>query len=458
MRIRRSIKLAVVFVLIFIISWVVFNRLIPKPTVTALYINMQSNTDNQFQIYYSQGHNDFTEDRSTKRDYRSSSNYSSLKLDVNSKFDSLRLDLGNHPGKLNIKKIYIGNFMKKYELPLDSITNVNSNEIKNFQHLENNIEISTSGADPYIYLSLDKTIIRNIGNDNQQLKYFIIACFSFVASIICCLTVYLRKKIFGIFKDFRTNRALIYDLSKNDFKTKYAGSYLGVVWGYIQPVTTILVYWFVFQVGLKVTPTDSDVPFAVWFIGGLIPWFFFSDALSNASNSFVEYSFLVKKLVFKVSILPIVKIISSLFVHLVFIAFLYIVYLSYGYHPHVYNLQILYYSVCTLFFTTALSYLTSSIVVFFKDLGQIIAIFLQVGMWITPIMWSEKILSDSYSWIFKLNPMYYVVDGYRDSMFKQVWFTEHIYLTLYFWLVTFLLFLLGTYVFRRLKPHFADVL
>ncbi|OZQ92372.1 teichoic acid ABC transporter permease [Paenibacillus sp. VTT E-133291] len=279
-----------------------------------------------------------------------------------------------------------------------------------------------------------------------------------IASIFICVLILIRGKLFRIFKEFNVHRALILNLSKNDFKTKYAGSYLGVIWGYVQPITTILVYWFVFQVGLKVTPTDNNVPFAVWFMAGLIPWFFFSDALSNASNSFVEYSFLVKKLVFKVSILPIVKIISSLFVHLVFIVFLYIVYFSYGFNFHAYNIQLLYYSLCTLFFTTALSYLTSSVVVFFKDLGQIIVIFLQVGMWITPIMWSEKILSDKYSWLFKMNPMYYVVEGYRDSLFNRVWFTEHIYLTFYFWSVTFFLFVLGAFIFKRLKPHFADVL
>ena len=109
------------------------------------------------------------------------------------------------------------------------------------------------------------------------------------------------KELFG-------NRKLILNLAKNDFKTKYAGSYLGIVWAFIQPVVTVLVYWFVFEVGLRQTG-NAEVPFVLWLIAGLVPWFFFSDALNGGTNSLLEYNYLVKKVVFKISVLPIVKII-----------------------------------------------------------------------------------------------------------------------------------------------------
>lgn len=258
------------------------------------------------------------------------------------------------------------------------------------------------------------------------------------------------------------NRQLILKLSKNDFKTRYAGSYLGIIWAFIQPIVTILVYWFVFEKGLKaggiLSKEGIEVTFVLWLSAGLIPWFFFSEALNNATNALLEYSYLVKKVVFKISILPIIKIISALFVHAFFVLFLLVLCACYGYYPDVYTLQVIYYSFCMFIFVLALSYATSAIVIFFRDLSQIINIILQIGMWITPIMWQVSIISEESQKFFKLNPMYYIVDGYRQALFYKDWFWEHPWMTLYYWILTAVLFLLGTVIFKRLKPHFADVL
>ena len=105
-----------------------------------------------------------------------------------------------------------------------------------------------------------------------------------------------------------------------------------------------------------------------------------------------------------------------------------------------------------------ISYTTCSIIIFFKDLGQIINIVLQIGIWLTPIMWNFTIIPEKYQWIFKLNPMFYIVNGYRDSLISKVWFWENTYQFIYFWFITALLFAVGTIIFRRLKVNFADVL
>ena len=267
------------------------------------------------------------------------------------------------------------------------------------------------------------------------------------------------KKILALPAELYQNRKLVLSLAKNDFKTKYAGSYLGIVWAVIQPIVTILVYWFVFSVGLK-AGTVSDYPFVLYLVSGIVPWFFFQDALNGGTNALIEYNYLVKKVVFKISILPIVKIISALFVHVFFVVFALILCACYGYTPSLYTLQIIYYSICTFLLVLGLVYATSAIVIFFRDLTQIISIFLQVGVWLTPIMWDINMLS-SHPWLiklFKLNPMYYVVTGYRDSMLGHVGIWNHASWTIYFWVVTILLFGLGSVIFKRLKPHFADVL
>ncbi len=272
------------------------------------------------------------------------------------------------------------------------------------------------------------------------------------------------KRMFSLTREVFASRKLIWSLAKNDFKTKYAGSYFGVIWAFIQPIVTVLVYWFVFQKGLR-SPDISmgegvEVPFVLWLIAGIVPWFFFSDAWGAGTNTLNEYSYLVKKVVFKISILPVVKMISALFVHIAFVALVVIIYCCYGQFPDVYYLQLFYYSFCLLVLVLGLSYATSAIVVFFKDLTQVINIILQVGIWVTPIMWNLDTMeiSQAAKTIFKLNPLYYITSGYRDTFIYKVAFWERPRQTLYFWGFTLVVFVLGTVIFKRLKVHFADVL
>ena len=89
----------------------------------------------------------------------------------------------------------------------------------------------------------------------------------------------------------------------------------------------------------------------------------------------------------------------------------------------------------------ALTYFTSAVQVFFKDMAQIVGICLQFGMWLTPIMYDEAIFTSRASWlewVFKLNPFYYIAAGYRDSMLTGSWFFERPTMTIYFWVVTFI--------------------
>lgn len=250
-------------------------------------------------------------------------------------------------------------------------------------------------------------------------------------------------------------------LAKNDFKTRYAGSYLGIIWAFIQPVITIMVYWFVFSVGFRSGTGDLGVPFVLYLVAGIVPWFFFQDALIGGTNAMLEYNYLVKKVVFNISVLPVVKIISAMFVHTFFVLFTILLYMAYGRFPDLYYLQLFYYSACVFVLVLGLCYATSAVVIFFRDLSQIINIALQVGIWLTPIMWiAENSLQghETLQKILKLNPLYYVVSGYRDTFIMKSWFFEHAGWTVYFWVFAILCFLFGSWVFKRLRIHFADVL
>lgn len=366
-----------------------------------------------------------------------------------------RLDLGNrNEGTITIKEMSFRDYDGYCNIPLSELVSYPMNDLQIVNSSEEELVLKIVSdndlPDPYIEINnLHKTPYRNYSN-----------IYSIIAAVVVTFVIfrYVRlKSVYTMFIELVNSRKLIFSLARNDFRTKYAGSYFGVLWAFVQPVCTILVFWFVFQVGFRSTNV-GNVPYILWFICGLIPWFFFSEAWGSSTNSLQEYSFLVKKVVFNVNILPLVKIISALFVHIFFIIFMICVFAVYKITPTVYWLQTLYYCVCMIMLVISLSYVTSALLVFFKDLGQIMNIILQFGMWLTPIMWSIDIIPDNLMWLFKLNPMYYVVQGYRDSFIYGVPFYNNIKQTLYFWLVTGVIMLIGCLLFRKLKPHFADVL
>ena len=234
---------------------------------------------------------------------------------------------------------------------------------------------------------------------------------------------------------------------------------MGALWAMVQPVVTVAMYYIVFDKIMGNTGRGTeDMPFVLFLTAGLVPWFYFSEALNNGTNALREYNYLVKKVVFKISILPIIKIIAATFIHVFFAAVLLVVAAIYGYYPTVYTIQLVYYSFCLFIFVLALSYTTCSIVVFFKDLAQIINIVLQIGMWATPILWDINSVHEKWVILLKLNPLVYIVNGYRSAICEREWFFQDFFSTMYFWIVTVVLFGIGGAVFKRLKVHFADVL
>lgn len=294
----------------------------------------------------------------------------------------------------------------------------------------------------------------------ENLKKF---CACALLTLACIIFGVYYDRMFIIPKELFQSRELIWKLAKNDFKKRYAGSYLGFVWALVQPVVTVAMYYVVFDVIFntrsEMVSSGVEVPYVLFLTAGLVPWFYFSEAITNGTNALLEYSYLVKKVVFNISILPIIKLIAATFIHVFFVAVLLIVAAVYGYYPTVYTLQVFYYSFCLFVLVLAMSYCTCAIVVFFRDLAQIINIALQVGMWATPILWNIGMINDDKMiTLVKLNPLVYIVNGYRNAIYGDEWFFEHFYSSTYFWIFTVTLFCIGSLIFKRLKVHFADVL
>ena len=370
----------------------------------------------------------------------------------------LRVDLGSQPMAWTVTELLLECGDAKEIVANEFLLHpLYMQDVESLTETANGIEVVTNGSDPQLVYRLEYKGIKEALyklNEAADVRLRLIALGVFV--IICILFVVFRKKLLSIPMELLRNRMLILKLAKNDFKTKYAGSYLGIVWAFVQPVVTVLVYWLVFSIGFR--SSYGPMPFVMYLVSGIVPWFFIQDFLNSGTNALIEYSYLVKKVVFNISVLPMVKAVSAWFVHVFFVVLAIVIAAIYGYYPTIYLVQIPYYFLCMFVFGLGLVYGTCAIVIFFRDLSQIIAIFLQIGIWTIPIMWNIEIAPENIRWIFKINPMYYVINGYREAIYGKVWFTEHLGMTLYFWIITLLLFLLGTSIFRRLRVHFADVL
>lgn len=260
--------------------------------------------------------------------------------------------------------------------------------------------------------------------------------------------------------DIIKNKEMIWNLAKSDFKKRFVGSYFGVIWMFIQPLATILVYTLIFQVGFKATPPVANIPYVLWLIPGIIPWFYFQDVLIQGTGVLYEYNFLVKKVVFNVSMLPIVKLVSILFSHICFVVMMFVVFIIARVNITINNLLIVYFSFATSVLALGIMYFTSSVNVFFKDMSQIVSILMQFGMWMAPIMYDESIFENRAPIVcklLKLNPVYYIVKGFRYAMIGEQ-FDDLLKLTVYFWIVTIMIFVIGKKIFDNMKVHFSDVL
>lgn len=458
---KIGIIAAAALIFVGIILW--FSPFNEKSYVINMTTESSVSEKDVFQLYYlteNDAEGSYLEQKSFS--YEVSANTTNeLEFVVPGNTRDIRLDFGSVAGSIKIESLTVSCGSVTSEVTYDMfMQHTDKNGISGVAQEGVSILVESNSNDPFLTWDMESLIDNTKAKEEVNLLNMIakaLACLIEVLFVGFVLKRYNELVEFPV--QIYQSKKLIVQLAKNDFKTKYAGSYLGIVWAFIQPVVTILVYWFVFDVGLR-SGDVMEAPFILWLIAGLVPWFFFSDAWNGGTGALIEYQYLVKKVVFQIDILPLVRVLSAMFVHAFFVTFTVILHACYGYIPDLYTLQIFYYSFCVFVLVLGLSYITSAVVGFFKDLTQIINIILQVGVWMTPIMWNMDGmgLPGWLAAILKLNPMYYVVSGYRNALINKVWFWENPSLTIYFWGITLFILVVGALIFKKLKIHFADVL
>ncbi|MGP0630174.1 ABC transporter permease [Nitrospina sp. 32_T5] len=261
----------------------------------------------------------------------------------------------------------------------------------------------------------------------------------------------------NLFIKIYTHREVIKSMVGQELKDRYINTIGGLVWALIHPFLVVFTYWFVFSVGFRVT-VPGDVPFIVVFLCGFIPWMIFSESLSANTNILLTQSHLITKTVFPTEILPLIPLLLSLVSHFVLLLFFLMIMIISGINFSIYNFQFIYYLFALSIFLIGLSWLLSSINIFFRDLGQIVKAILPLWFWLTPIVWMKSMIPEKYHLFIDLNPLFYIVEGYRQSFIYHAPFWQDLRLGAYFWSCTLFIFLLGGLIFKKLKPEFPEVL
>jgi lipopolysaccharide transport system permease protein len=267
--------------------------------------------------------------------------------------------------------------------------------------------------------------------------------------------------IFSSFlKKIYVQRGLIRNFVIRDLRSRYIGSFMGFFWSIIHPIVLLVSYTFVFAVVFRVRPiplsgTDN---FPLFLFCGILPWLFFSDTLQRSSTTIIDNSNLITKTLFPSEILPLSILLSGLVNHLIGFGILLVMLLWVMGKVSVFILLTPVYLFFLMLFTLGLSWLVSGLNVFVRDISQILSVILTFWFWFTPIFFTPEQVT-RLGWLLKLmrlNPLAYVVLGYRDCILRKQ--APELSSLLILAAISLLVFILGGLFFRNIKREFVDVL
>lgn len=261
-----------------------------------------------------------------------------------------------------------------------------------------------------------------------------------------------------VFDEHINNIYKIIRLAKYYVVLNHRDAYLGFLWFVIGPLIQIGTYWFAFGLGIRGGQDVNGIPYFQWMLPALISWFFISNCILKGSKSIFSKASIIKKIKFPISTIPTTEIVGQLFDHICMVIIMLIILATQGYDFKVYNLQLLYYIFCAIIFGIAIAMVNSVLTMIAIDFQKLVKSTVKVLFFGTPILWTMEKLPVKLQFIMKLNPIYYITNGYRSSFFYETKFTDNLQFTCFFWLITILLLIIGSQLLYRLRHKFIDLI
>ncbi|MFC4620434.1 ABC transporter permease [Camelliibacillus cellulosilyticus] len=270
------------------------------------------------------------------------------------------------------------------------------------------------------------------------------------------------KSLLTVLKEQINSFYLVRRLSLYEVKSQNNNNYLGILWELINPMIQIAVYFFVFGFILQRGDVAPGIKFFPWLIAGMSVWFFLNQGMLQGTKSVYTRIRMVAKMSFPMSVIPTYVIIAKFYQHLMLLAAVAIILQFIGFPVSITYIQIPYYMFAAIVFVFAFSLITSTLATIVRDVTMVVQSFMRVLIYLTPILWPTNKLEghDVIQFIIKLNPLYYIVEGYRSSLLGNPhWFAfEYWHYTLYFWAVVLVMLLIGSMLHIKFRDHFIDYL
>lgn len=272
------------------------------------------------------------------------------------------------------------------------------------------------------------------------------------------------KSILTILKEQIKYFYLIRRLSLYELKNNNKNNYLGMAWELINPSIQILIYWLVFGTLMQREPIEiagKIIPFINWLIPGFFVWTFFYQSVIQGSKSIYSRLRMLAKMSFPMSIIPSYVIFSQFYIHILSLAVTVVIFIIIGQPFSIYILQLPYYmfaGICLMFSITLIMSTLSTII---RDVHMFLNSMLKMFLYLSGVLWPITLLNN-HPLLFKLmqlNPIYYLIQGYRESFFGDKWFflMDWKY-TAFFWLIVVIFLLIGSKLHLKFRRHFIDYL
>jgi lipopolysaccharide transport system permease protein len=253
--------------------------------------------------------------------------------------------------------------------------------------------------------------------------------------------------------DLWAHREIFYFLAWRDVKVRYKQTALGAVWAILQPVLTMIVFTFLFG-RLARVPSEGQ-PYAIFSYAGLLPWSFFSAAVTASSNSLVNSTNLITKVYFPRLLVPTAAVAAALVDLAIASLVLLVITPIYGVGLHLSLMMFFPLAALTAMIASAVGILTSALNVKYRDIRHALPFIIQIWMFLTPVIYPVSFLPSRWRWMLSLNPLSGIIEGFRAAIFDRPFNWESLAISA---TIAIGLLLTACYSFRRLEQEFADII
>lgn len=272
------------------------------------------------------------------------------------------------------------------------------------------------------------------------------------------------KSALLVLKEQLNNFYLIRRLSLYELKSRNKNNYLGMSWELINPLIQMLIYWFVFGTIRSRAPIEMngiEVPFFHWLLAAFFIWIFCYQSIIQGSKSIYTRLRLLSKMNFPMSVIPNFAIFTNFYIHLILLIIAIVFFQFTGYYVNIYYLQFFYLIIASFCLLYSIALITSTLSTLVRDFHMFLNSTLRMMLYLSGVLWPITLLSDfpTLMKIMMLNPLFYLVEGYRAAFFGTEWyFISHWGYTLIFWSIVLVLFIIGSLLHVKFRRHFIDFL